>query len=441
MENIEDDSVLLIPGMDACVRGRTMKRLQRAGILQLKESWFHDLPPVSLADFRELFRRIPCPTEAHRADFVEFLTGSLPFISRLPLHPPGAPFWFFPDPSAGFVTRWDEDGTIFFEPSSLVEPRYESHFPVTDRWVEDFGVLQLDTTSGDRVAFPRRRLMSGRPYLGPVFGSQDGTGRSVPARVPDEVIAAGILDLTAQVGDLWSDEYWTIRRGIIAHRAKQGTAWASQFGGAEVQRRWTELAEDSRTRYATGKQRDEVVELIALMRDAQRQALRETIDRVLLLVFGEQKFRAPNGIASRRILFYDRGPELLYVYKVIYERLGHVVRAEERHGGSIEAAREFQPDVIVISVLRRQGGLDIAAALHADPDLARIPLVFHVSTEGEEAAVRELWPGVPYLQKPSQPQELALAIESAIEARTSAEQLSSPHALPGGERQDSPRSQ
>jgi two-component system OmpR family response regulator len=85
---------------------------------------------------------------------------------------------------------------------------------------------------------------------------------------------------------------------------------------------------------------------------------------------------------------------------------------------ALETAREFRPDLILLDVVMPDlDGGDIAAQLHADPILKRVPIVFLTALVTEkETEKRQLFGGYPFISKPVPPERLAENIEKYLAA-------------------------
>ena len=115
-----------------------------------------------------------------------------------------------------------------------------------------------------------------------------------------------------------------------------------------------------------------------------------------------------------RILHVDDEASLTTVFRIILEGSGrYVVREESCGANALEAAREFQPDLIVLDKdLGDMMGEQGAAKFQKDPILRMVPIAF--STGGmtqDEAAEAE----VPTLPKPVSPEELLNFVDNLLD--------------------------
>jgi CheY-like chemotaxis protein len=83
-------------------------------------------------------------------------------------------------------------------------------------------------------------------------------------------------------------------------------------------------------------------------------------------------------MAKKRILIVDDEPSITRTMKVNLERTGaYAVRTENQAEHALTAAREFEPDLILLDVMMPDvDGGEVAAGLRADPALQHIPVVF-----------------------------------------------------------------
>jgi CheY-like chemotaxis protein len=119
-----------------------------------------------------------------------------------------------------------------------------------------------------------------------------------------------------------------------------------------------------------------------------------------------------------RILVVDDDLVCTRVLKVGLERTGgYEVRAEARATQAVSAAREFEPDLILLDVCMIDGdGGDVAFTLRNDPQLRHIPIVFLTSIVSEReaqdgTAVRGAFH---FLAKPARLERVIACIEKHI---------------------------
>jgi CheY-like chemotaxis protein len=107
---------------------------------------------------------------------------------------------------------------------------------------------------------------------------------------------------------------------------------------------------------------------------------------------------------KKRILLVDDESSITRLLRLNLEKTGfYVVRDENLGAKALSAAREFQPDLIVLDVMMpdMDGGA-VAAAIRKDPLLNTIPIVFLTAAvkPGEIKARDGCIGGFPYIAKP-----------------------------------------
>jgi DNA-binding response OmpR family regulator len=118
---------------------------------------------------------------------------------------------------------------------------------------------------------------------------------------------------------------------------------------------------------------------------------------------------------KKRILIVDDDVACARILKTGLERTGtYEVRAEYRAAHAMLAAREFEPDMIMLDVCMIDGdGGDVAFALRNDRQLQNIPIVFLTSIVSENEApdgyVRR--GSFPFLAKPARLNRVIACIE------------------------------
>ena len=121
---------------------------------------------------------------------------------------------------------------------------------------------------------------------------------------------------------------------------------------------------------------------------------------------------------KKRILVVDDEPALTRMVKLNLERTGNYeVRTENQGSQAIQAAREFQPDLIFLDVMMPDmGGDEVAAQLNEDPELMRIKIIFMTAiiTKDETDATGSIIGGNEFLAKPVKTDELIATIERVL---------------------------
>lgn len=122
--------------------------------------------------------------------------------------------------------------------------------------------------------------------------------------------------------------------------------------------------------------------------------------------------------AKKRILLVDDEATITRTLKLYLEGTGaYEVRAENRGSAAVQAAREFQPDLILLDVaMPDMDGGEVAAQLRADDALKGTPIVFLTALvkKREVAASGGDIGGYPYIAKPLEPEKVVEVIENHI---------------------------
>jgi CheY-like chemotaxis protein len=83
-------------------------------------------------------------------------------------------------------------------------------------------------------------------------------------------------------------------------------------------------------------------------------------------------------MAKKRIFIIDDEPSITRTTKVNLERTGAYTVGTENHAlHALTAAREFQPDLILLDVMMPEiDGAELATEIQSDPALQHVPIVF-----------------------------------------------------------------
>ena len=100
-----------------------------------------------------------------------------------------------------------------------------------------------------------------------------------------------------------------------------------------------------------------------------------------------------------RVLLVDDEVHLTHLWRLILEGTGRYEVREENQGMRVlQTARAFRPDLVFLDCqLNDTDGSKVAAALHADPELRDVPIVFVTGSVTQDQAHLQ---GVPTLAKP-----------------------------------------
>jgi CheY-like chemotaxis protein len=124
---------------------------------------------------------------------------------------------------------------------------------------------------------------------------------------------------------------------------------------------------------------------------------------------------------TRRVLLIDDEVGFTKLVKLNLEKTGrYTVRVENSGGQALAAAREFQPELILLDIVMpgKDGG-EVLAELQTNPATQRIPVAFltaTVSTKGVADRGNRIH-GLPFIAKPVSPQELIGEIESILKGK------------------------
>jgi CheY-like chemotaxis protein len=119
-----------------------------------------------------------------------------------------------------------------------------------------------------------------------------------------------------------------------------------------------------------------------------------------------------------RILVVDDEPNLSELVRFFLERTNRFeVRVENRSAQALAAAREFQPDLILLDVdMPGKDGGDVAADIQAQPAFRDTPIIFLTSLISRaEAGEREtIRGGMRFLAKPVNPKVLVEVVDRTL---------------------------
>jgi DNA-binding response OmpR family regulator len=117
-----------------------------------------------------------------------------------------------------------------------------------------------------------------------------------------------------------------------------------------------------------------------------------------------------------RIVIADDDADIreLVVFKL--RQAGHEVVPVGDGAAAVEACREHQPDLVILDVMMpRLSGLDAAAQLRADPDLAGLRMILLTARGQDEDVQLGYDVGTDdYIVKPFSPRELAGRVEAVL---------------------------
>ena len=107
---------------------------------------------------------------------------------------------------------------------------------------------------------------------------------------------------------------------------------------------------------------------------------------------------------KKRVLLVDDETSFTWILKLSLERTGtYDVRTEHQGSRGLAAAKEFQPDLILLDVMMPDvDGSSVATQLKGDPVTQQIPIVFLTAAVAPEEADAQggIIGGYPFLAKP-----------------------------------------
>jgi CheY-like chemotaxis protein len=120
----------------------------------------------------------------------------------------------------------------------------------------------------------------------------------------------------------------------------------------------------------------------------------------------------------KRIMVVDDEPSITRLLKLNLEQTGrYEVCGINNAALALSAAREFQPDLILLDVMMPHlSGDDLANQIHASPRLKDTPIIFltALATPGEVSSHGGLIGGLPFLAKPVDLPEVMGCIEKHL---------------------------
>jgi len=226
----------------------------------------------SLAQYRDVVKNLARPSNEQVESFVQHIAEAHSWYKHLPLLPPGVPFTFFVDPSAGLARILSADGSVQYEERSENDEKYRSLWMTTERYRSQFGYL-----AGYRG--PTAPASAGTQHAdafakGPLFGL-DGNS----FRIPVEIAEAGVVELTGIIHPL-AARAW-IWREMARKQLVRSRSWPPETGGEETLQAALLLGQQD------GPDADE--KLAALLLPEKRRLERtmsEAIHRMLDLAYG-----------------------------------------------------------------------------------------------------------------------------------------------------------
>jgi CheY-like chemotaxis protein len=119
---------------------------------------------------------------------------------------------------------------------------------------------------------------------------------------------------------------------------------------------------------------------------------------------------------KKRILLVDDEPDFTDTMRLVLEADGYYEVAVENDAlRALSAAREFDPDLIVLDVMMPEvDGTDVAATLREDPRFANVPIVFMTALVSTQEAKGAHGAKNTYLPKQTPVDELIDVLEEKL---------------------------
>src|ERR1044071_7906113 len=115
---------------------------------------------------------------------------------------------------------------------------------------------------------------------------------------------------------------------------------------------------------------------------------------------------------AKRVLIVDDDIGFTRLLQWNLEAGDYVVRVENDSAQAVLAAREFQPDVVLLDlVMPHQDGGGVAARLQNDRLLGSVPIVFLTAMLSQSAGIEREMAGRPVVRKPVHYEDLVACIE------------------------------
>ncbi|HYL23699.1 MAG TPA: response regulator [Burkholderiales bacterium] len=122
----------------------------------------------------------------------------------------------------------------------------------------------------------------------------------------------------------------------------------------------------------------------------------------------EEDRTTDSGRRTKRVLIADHNRDWADGLALLLEEQGYAVRTTYDGREAIEAARTFQPDIVVLDIrMPRLTGYEAARVFHRHPQSTRPILVAITAWAGESGKLRAEMSGFDYyLAKPAEPAEI-----------------------------------
>lgn len=124
-------------------------------------------------------------------------------------------------------------------------------------------------------------------------------------------------------------------------------------------------------------------------------------------------------MTSSTILYIEDDDTTALLVRFLMERQGYVMHHAMDGQAGLEMARRLHPELIILDVLLPLlDGFQVLEALHADDDMAAIPVLMLTGKTHTSDIVEALGKGASdYLNKPFQPAELTARVNKLLRSR------------------------
>ncbi|WP_198402621.1 response regulator [Marinobacter salinus] len=157
--------------------------------------------------------------------------------------------------------------------------------------------------------------------------------------------------------------------------------------------------------------RDDIGARLSAFRSGAARYLAKPVSRTDLVELARE-FADRKGTPAFRVLMVDDDETVLKVNQLIMEQAGLKVRSVSNPLETLDAAREFEPDVIILDVLMPEAsGSEIAAVLREDRHYDPVPILFLTSaTHPDQKVIGAALGGDDFINKPFDPDYLIATV-------------------------------
>jgi two-component system, OmpR family, phosphate regulon response regulator PhoB len=126
--------------------------------------------------------------------------------------------------------------------------------------------------------------------------------------------------------------------------------------------------------------------------------------------------KTPAQSKLQKILVVDDEPDVVELLSYHLKNAGYRVRTVTNATTSIERARSFQPDLVILDIMMPElNGTQICRILRSDPEMKNVPIIFLTARGDEADRVRGFEAGCDdYVSKPFSVKEVVLRVKSNL---------------------------